>query len=294
MILLPGYHLTVAPKFHIDANWATRVTVGAGLENLDGAFFPAGPWRAPTVAELASLTPEPTGTLKAIGENPAVRLAPTPVLPTDSICLFRIPEHLRSAWWSLLDAAAWSGGPLQGFDGFAAQVSAFLAFKGLDVPGSTRMEAVVSAAGVRSIRRDPETGQILGLGSTIPPWATWPPDQTVPRLRAIVNLGDEPSGLVLLNLPFAGAAELVRQHATEPEPTTVGELLGCFFRACPNYPPVRLVLGPAEGYWLPAGGVVLDGDPTGKTEPDVLLLISGGEPTEESEPGGIDTFRGKE
>jgi len=41
-----------------------------------------------------------------------------------------------------------------------------------------------------------------------------------------------------------------------------------------NCPPIRLCLGPGEGFRLPPGGLILDGDATDKREPDVLLLIS--------------------
>jgi hypothetical protein len=47
-----------------------------------------------------------------------------------------------------------------------------------------------------------------------------------------------------------------------------------FIRAFPNYPPVRVRLGPGEGCRLPADGLILDGDPSGKAEIDMLLLIS--------------------
>jgi hypothetical protein len=305
MTLLPGYHLSVAPKFHIDADWITRLGVGAGVEEVGGKFFPRGTWRAPTEAELGVLvmgpaTPAPkAGSLPLLGQNPAPVLTPRegephtppqagtlprdPLLLTDAVCLFQIPEHLRGAWWALLDASAEAGGPLQGFDEFAAQVSAFLAYKQLGATGSIQMEAIVTAAGARSIRRDPDTGEPSGLGSTIAPWSAWPQKgASDPRLYAVVNLGDEPTGVVLINLPpVSMAAELIRCAPDEPVPATAGALVERFLRVCPNYPPVRVRLGPGEGCRFPATGLILDGDPTRKAEPDVLLLISTGEA-----PGG--------
>jgi hypothetical protein len=260
MTLLPGYRLTVAPKFHLDANWPVRLGIGAGVEEVEGKFFPRGPWRAPTSEELTLLVESGSSQAGAPG-------------------LFRIPEHLQNAWWALLDTSAEAGGELVGFNEFAAQVSAFLAFKGLAPSGPIQMEAIVTAPGERSIRRDPDTGRPSGLGSTLAPWAAWPrQSETVPRLHALVNLGDEPSGVVLINLPPALlAAELARRALGEPTPMTVGALVERFLRVCSDYPPVRAGLGPAEGCLLPAGGLVLDGDPTGKDEPDVLLLISADE-----------------
>ena len=41
-----------------------------------------------------------------------------------------------------------------------------------------------------------------------------------------------------------------------------------------NYPPIRLRLGPGEGFCPPSGGLILECDATDKKEPDVLLFIS--------------------
>jgi hypothetical protein len=90
-----------------------------------------------------------------------------------------------------------------------------------------------------------------------------------------VNLGDEPSGVVLINLPVAAlASELATRTPDEPCAATVGEVVERFCRNCPDYPTVRVCLAAGEGFWLPPGGLVLDGDPSAKDEPDVLLLIS--------------------
>jgi hypothetical protein len=274
MNLLPGCRLAGAPRFHLDSDWAGRVSVGAGVDSVNGKFFPRGPWRAPTPDELAALVwrAEPLGALPVLGAEPTIVPA-----PDDALCLFSLPEHLRAAWWALLDASADAGGPLRGFDHFAGQVSAFLAFKQLGVPTAAQMEAIVTAAGERSIRRTPDTGEPSGLGSTIAPWAAWPPhtETIVPRLRAIINLGDESTGVVWINLPFTDlAAEVVRRAPDALLPNTVGALVEQFLGVSSDYPPVRVRLGAGEGCRIPACGLVLDGDPAGKAEPDVLLLIS--------------------
>jgi hypothetical protein len=278
MTLLTGYRLAVAPKFHLDANWPGRLGLGPGVEEVEGKFFPRGPWRSPTPQELALLVGSDQSRESALPAPGNLEPAPTP--PPEAIYLFQVPEHLQSAWWALLDASAGSGGPLVGFDEFAAQVGAFLAFKGLAPSGPMQMEAIVTAVGERSIRRDPDTGRPSGLGSTRAPWTAWPgPSVPAPRLHAVVNLGDEPSGVVLINLPPAElAAELDRRALGGSTPTTVGELVERFLRVCSSYPTVRVQLGPGEGCRVPAAGLVLDGDPTGKGEPDLLLLISTEEP----------------
>lgn len=274
MSLLPGYRLAVAPRFHLDADWPGRLTLGTGVDELEGKFFPRGPWRPPAADDLAGLVgvPAVSGSLPMLGDDSGTAGAGH---PDDAVCLFQIPEHLRAAWWDLLDAAAETGGPMEGFDAYAAKVGEFLAFKRLGAGASGRVEAIVTAVGERSIRRDPDIGRPSGLGPTVAPWAAWPGSGApVPRLHAVVNLGDEPSAVVLINLaPAALAAELARREPGAV-PATVGELTSRFLRTCPDYPPVRVRLAAGEGCRIPAGGLILDGDPTGKEEPDVLLLVS--------------------
>lgn len=279
MNLLPGCRVAVAPKFHLEANWPERFGVGVGIEESDGVFFPRGPWRAPTTSELAVLVAgePPSRSLPLLG---AEAPPPTESAP-DAVQLFQIPEHLRETWWGLLDEVAATGGPLRGFDVFAAQVNEFLAFKRLDAPANARMEAVVTAAGERSIRRSAD-GRPAGLAPTVAPWASWPivNAAAVSRLWGIVNLGDEDTGVVLINLTLSNLATVLARRAPADAPKTVAELVRRFLSAFTDYPPVRVRLGPGEGCRLPPDGLILDGDPTGKAEPDMLLLISQEGPSE--------------
>jgi hypothetical protein len=237
--------------------------VGTGVREADGRFFPRGPWRPLTADEL-----------------PLLILGPEhgPETDAEAGCLFQIPGHLRAAWWDLLDGSVDAGGAaLTGFEDFTRQVAEFLRFKRMDVPADLLMEAVVTAAGRCSMRSDPETGTPAGLGPSLAPWAACAPPEgaALPRLWAVVNLGDEDTRLVLIAVPIpALAADLALWHPCQSLPTTVGGLVGRFLREFPDCPPVRLRLGPGEGFRLPAGGLILDGDATDKQEPDVLLLIS--------------------
>jgi hypothetical protein len=205
---------------------------------------------------------------------------PEHALETDAEagCLFQIPGHLKAAWWDLLDRSVETkDAALPGFEDFTSQVAAFLRFKHLEVPPSLQMEAVVTAAGRCSMRSDRETGAPAGLGSSLAPWAGCAPPEggALPRLWAVVNLGDEDTRLILIAVPIQGlAANLAVRHPGQPPPTTVGELVRSFLREFPDSPPVRLRLGPGEGFRVPSGGLILDADATDKHEPDVLLLIS--------------------
>jgi hypothetical protein len=127
------------------------------------------------------------------------------------------------------------------------------------------------------MRSDRETGVPAGLRPSLAPWAMCAMLEgcVLPRLWAVVNLGDEDTRLVLIAVPIQGlSANLASRHPGQPLPTTVGDLVGWFLREFPDCPPIRLRLGPGEGLRLPSGGLILDGDATDKQEPDVLLLIS--------------------
>jgi hypothetical protein len=246
----------VAPRFHLKPDWAARLVVGTGVAEIDGRFFARGPWRPLTADEMSLLIAGPE---------------PGPEKDVEAGCLFQIPAHLRTAWWDLLDRSVAAGDAgLAGFADFTRQVTEFLRFKHMDVPASLQMEAVVTAAGRRSMRSDPQTGAPAGLGPSLAPWAVCAEleGSVVPRLWAVVNLGDEDTRLVLITVAIQGLA------ANRRLPTTVGELAGSFLREFPDWAPIQLRLGPAEGLRLPSAGLILDGDATDKPEPDVLLLIS--------------------
>jgi hypothetical protein len=237
--------------------------VGTGVREADGRCFPRGPWRPLTADEMPLLVSGPEH---------------GPEEDADAGCLFLIPGHLRAARWDLLERSVEAGdASLRGFEDFTRQVAEFLRFKYMQVPPGLQMETVVTAVGRCSMRSDHETGTPTGLEPLLAPWAACalPEGDAQPRLWAVVNLGDEDTRLVLIAIPILGlAADLASRYTGQPLPTTVGELVGWFLREFPDSPPIRLRLGPGQGFRLPSGGLILDGDATDKQEPDVLLLIS--------------------
>jgi hypothetical protein len=266
MTLQPGCRFVVAPHFHLPADWPRRLRIGAGVAEAHGCFFPLPSWRPPTTDELAVL----------------VRASVEPMPPEEleaCVCLFQLPRHLRSAWWDLLEQAAGvlGDGRLPGFENFVGQVVEFLSFKNLPVPEGARCDVVVSNPGQPSVAGGPEANHPLGLSCSLAPWAPWPGAEGLhwQRLWGGINLGDEQTSVMLINLPCRQLdAELRRRFPDQPSPAAVGELVGQFLRSCSDYPTVRLSLGPGEGYRLPRGGLILDG--YRGEEPDVLLLISQG------------------
>jgi hypothetical protein len=247
MTLQPGYRFLVAPRFYLPADWPRRLLVGAGVEEAGGWFHPRHSWRPPTADELPLL-------VQTSGE-------PTPAEDLeDGVCLFQLPGHLRSEWWRLLAQAAdvLGGGRLPGFEMFVNQVVEFLAFKDLPVPEGALCEAVVS---------DPGRSLPGGLRCHLAAGAE--------RLWGGINLGDEETSVVLLNLsPQQLEAEVRRRFPDDRIPASAAELAGRFLRCCSDYPAVRLALGPGDGYRVPRSGLILGGDREGKQVPDVLLLIS--------------------
>jgi hypothetical protein len=266
MNLQPGCRFVVAPHFHLLADWPRRLRIGAGMQEADGCFFPHSSWRPPTTDELAVL----------------LGASDRPMSPEEleaSVCFFQLPGHLRSEWWQLLEqgAGVLGDGHLPGFETFVSQVVEFLDFKNLPVPEGARCNVVVSNPGQQFVNWAPEAAGPVGLHCNFAPWTPWPGAEELrgSRLWGGINLGDEDTSVVLINLPCRQLdAELHRRFPDQPSATAVGELVAQFLRRCSDYPTVRLILRPGEGCRLPAGGLILDGYLGDKQEPDVLLLIA--------------------
>ena len=151
--LRPAWRFVVAPLFHLPVEWGRRLSLGTGIE---------GAWRSPDADELTLLLPD--------------KSLPVPRESlTDYLCLFRLPQHLRAAWWRLLEQTNETAmmSP-DGFDAFAVAVGQFLTFKELPLPEGASLELLVSKPGQRSV---PE------LSGGRPLWGA-------------INLGDEPTSLV--------------------------------------------------------------------------------------------------
>jgi hypothetical protein len=266
MTLLPGCRFIVAPHFHLPADWPRRLLLGPGVEERNGHFFPLHSWRVPTSDELSRLVWTSDG--------------PTPEEELDGcVCLYQLPGHLHSEWWKLLAQSAGGAehGRLPGFESFASRMAEFLAFKSIPVPEGARCDVVVTGSGQRLVDGGSETTGPAGLKCNLAPWVSWPwsEEQNLPRLWGGVNLGDEETSVVLVNLSCQQlAAVLHSRFPDQPAPATVGELVGQFLHFCADYPLVRLILGPGEGYRLPRGGLIVGSYLEGKQEPDVLLLIT--------------------
>ncbi len=232
MTLQPGYRFAVAPHFHLPIDWSRRILIGSGIDAIDGRFLPRDSWRAPTTEELGLL------------------IHPSTDLLDEGVTLFALPERLRSQWWTLLERSSELLGivELPGFEAFVQQVGEFLAFKGVAFPDPVRVNAIASSAARSAI----------GVA-----WS---------ELWGGINLGDENTSVVLLNLPRRQMESELQLRDAAP-PGEIGDLARCFLRVCGDYPPIRLILCPGEGYRAPSGGIILGPHVPEKSGCDIQLSI---------------------
>jgi hypothetical protein len=167
---------------------------------------------------------------------------------------------LHAKWWDFAACqAAPDGKTGVTFQQFAGEVVEYLQFKRLPLPPASAMEVIINAPGLPSTR--PQMG---GLTAEPP----------VKGLRGGINLSDQESALIVLNL---GEIQMSSRNASSSPQVSFHQRAQAFLAGNLNYPLVRIALLPGEGYWLPPGPVALDGDTRGRTEIDVRLLIR--EPT---------------
>src|SRR5262249_14500955 len=115
-----------------------------------------------------------------------------PCLRPGEAGLLAIPAHLREAWWACAGGADLPPAPDEGYRRFVAAVLEFLCFKRLPLAAGCEADVLASRPGLRGNRVDPAMGTLLGLSFEAPKAAP---------TAGVINLGDEPTHLVLLNLP---------------------------------------------------------------------------------------------
>jgi hypothetical protein len=164
--------------------------------------------------------------------------------PAGYLQAFSLPRHLHERWWELADQLA--AGPMEelpAYQTFAREVASFLGFKGLPLPPRCTFDVVLAPAGAA-------------------------PDR--PPMIALINLGGGPASLVFVNLPPARLAQLLQEQAADPG------VVRRFLIAFPDYPLVRLTLGPAEGIWLPPAGGIFQNHPAEDGGLEVWLALRPG------------------
>jgi len=234
--LEPGIRVNYAPRFHSARDWSARLSLNSGVEIAAGRVIPRNDWRPPTLEELALLVA-------------------ADVEPAGTLALFNIPDRLLQRWWELAatePADADSGS--EAFQKFANEILEFLHFKQIPLPPACVLEVVLNAPGLSSTR-------LQSPGLTTEPLC--------PSLLGGINLSDEESAQLFLNLGS-------QQMGAKSFSGSLFEQAAAFVASNSDYPFVRLTLLPGEGYWLPIGGLLLDGDTRERSDIDVELLIRTG------------------
>jgi len=261
MPLQAGFSFCMAPRFHSRLTWQARLRINTGVEGDGRRFYPRDDWRPPSPAELALLVDDP-----ARMRGPAEA-----TLFSSQVGVLVIPAHIRAAWWTVVERADVSSDKLDGYETFVTALSEFLRFKRMPLPSRCGFEVVASRPEQRSTRVGSTTGELAGLG-----FSETQATGSFSRLLGIINLGDEATRIVLLNLPLHNLrSTLADQGQTDGTAMSASDLLTRFFTTLPMYPLVSVRLDAGDGLWLPDCGRVYDGDTRGKQEIDLVLTIRG-------------------
>jgi len=251
MALDPGLTFRIAPRFHCRADWGQRLHVNGGITRRDGGIYPRDDWQPASAEDLLRLLPNDQAAGSAGG---------------GTLDLLALPSHLRRAWWERAEQAEGSGAPSAGYQGFVADLLEFLRFKRLPVPDRCAADVVASRPGQASTRLDGAGRALAGFafGRLAPGRAA--PGSIVPI--AVINLGDERTHVVVLNLGIATLR--VRLGASEGSDARV---LDTFLMRESGYPLIRVNLDPGEGLWFPSPPPAFDGWTIGKDDLDVMLVL---------------------
>jgi hypothetical protein len=157
MKLLPGRRLVVAPNFHPSADWAGRLSLGAGIEHTAEGIFARPPWRQADEQERALLVLDPAL------QTPREELS-------NCLGLFVLPGHLLSAFWEMLAHPHEQGGiSPEGFSAYVKEIGKFLAFKQLAAPAGAVFELVVNQPGQKTSLTNSSLWGLINLGEDAAP-----------------------------------------------------------------------------------------------------------------------------
>ena len=165
---------------------------------------------------------------------------PTRTCGGANICLFVIPEHLRTRCWAILalEVEAMTSG--SAMKPFAREILEFTSFKQVPVPRQCRFELTVSPPGRPDLSHAAEPDTVLAGSSS----AERNTKHAPPIAR--VNLGDERSAMIFLNLGRRRISEMLgTESATDSasdgavQPLASDDLVRRFLARFPEYPLLR-------------------------------------------------------
>jgi hypothetical protein len=247
------YRLTIAPRFQLGRGLLGRVDRNGGVERGgDGFYSPRNDWRALGAEELSALVAEGSG--------------PEALLPATQLGLLQIPERIRAAWWREAEKSPRT----QDFEPVFTALVEFLRFKRLPLPERVHLEVAVNAPDLASTRAAPG-GVRQGLAYRDPSAAG---SASARQAVGLVNLGDEATFVVLLELPPAALlARLLAAGESRARTLSPDRLVNSYFERFPRQSLLRVLLEPGEGLWLSPEGVAHDGWTRGKQDLDVVLSL---------------------
>jgi hypothetical protein len=95
-------------------------------------------------------------------------------------------------------------------------------------------------------------------------------DAAASQALACINLGDEASFVVVLEMPLPALAKSLGEL---PDTAAAASMVSRYLEAFPNQRLLKVRLAPCEGLWLSPLGVVHDGWTMGKQDLDVMLHV---------------------
>ena len=213
MQLESGIRISVVPHFRPTLLTRAELYLNSGSQRWQSCFKARHDWRPPTEQEQRMLT-------TAEGEAPESQF--------DRIELLEIPGHLHKEWRPIARKLATdTDSPSEEYERFVAALASFFRFKKVHVENCSFTVMAAEPTHQSGFTR-------LGDADSLKIGAV----EESPLL--VVNLGDEPTALVILNLPIRRIRELVAsRHVPESPPNCITQQ---FLELFPEYPLVRLVL----------------------------------------------------
>lgn len=201
---------------------------------------------------------------------------------TESLLVFALPYALQERFWDLDVEQLFGGVPTTSSDingtyrmFLADVINSMINDLGFTISGPCTCTVAVNKPGLASTRLHHEKQIYTGLQiDQVEPVS--PHDTGSSQSLAYINLGDESSTLVVINLTIKRILELLGSPGTiaTDDMLSYGVALAhLFLSTFPDYPVLKLMLMPGEGLIIPARRIIHDGSTLGKVEPDILLKM---------------------
>jgi hypothetical protein len=269
-LLRRGMRVLIHPSIS-DGVMLSRFAINSGTvceKLVRECYFPKNDWRKPSAFEASLLTGSDVLSRYNIEE---------------SVLLFSISEALHAQFWSLdikeLFTLSNSSSPV-----YSSQYRMFLAEAinfmindlTFSLSGECNCTIIVNKTGLISARQSHEYDLYTGLDIERR-LLTDINTTTLSLSKALINLGDEVSYFLFINLSLRQMTEMLecQQYFLQTDTTSISDaaLVRRFLSAFPDYPVIRLAIMPREGILIPVEHVIHDRSTLEKDELEVILTI---------------------